>query len=182
MLELFYILALVVADLQVAYIFRHALEDSLERAFRPAVAAVIAFIDPHKNMRLVQTNPACNDLWISIFDICDKLGLSYEKLIKAAPGKAPSSVSAYNNTLLNIIQICIHIQYICRCAWFGPVSVLCLLPKTSKSMQPNFFYIFLNLNASFTTSRVMIYVDENFELHLRCRMCNLNERVSTGVL
>ena len=71
----------------------------MERAFRPAVAAVIAFIDPQANMKLLQSSPETGEVWIKIFAVCDELGLTFERLIKAAPNKAPTSVSIVTNVL-----------------------------------------------------------------------------------
>ena len=76
----------------ISFIFwRHALEDSLERAYRPAIAAVLAFIDPHDNLKL-SSNPTTTDIWMKLFMQSDQLGLTFERLTKVAAGQMPTSV------------------------------------------------------------------------------------------
>lgn len=77
-------------------LFRHSLEDALERAFRPAVAAVIAFIDPQNNLQLLKNSDGnIQQLWIDIFRECDTLGLSFNQITKVSVGSSPSSVCNY---------------------------------------------------------------------------------------
>ncbi|XP_067940320.1 E3 ubiquitin-protein ligase rnf213-alpha-like [Watersipora subatra] len=73
---------------------RHAIEDSLERAFRPALAAIITFIDPQHNIQLLNSskeNVQMVQLWLSFFSKADDLGLNFESLTKVADGQTPSS-------------------------------------------------------------------------------------------
>lgn len=74
--------------------FRHALEDSLERAFVPALAAVVSFIDVRENLRLLNSTTPLKQLWIEIFSQADKLGLTFEHLTKQST--SGMSVSALN--------------------------------------------------------------------------------------
>ncbi|XP_067940321.1 E3 ubiquitin-protein ligase RNF213-like [Watersipora subatra] len=70
---------------------RHALEDSLERAFRPALAAVIAFMDHQHNLQLLKGSKEVVKLWLDIFTKSDELGLNFESLTKGTTSKNPSS-------------------------------------------------------------------------------------------
>lgn len=73
--------------------FRHSLEDALERAFRPALAAVIAFIDPQGNLNQLNSSAGkIQQLWVDIFRLCDTLGLSFDHITKVSAGSSPSSV------------------------------------------------------------------------------------------
>ena len=58
--------------------FRHALEDSLERAFVPGLAAVISFIDVRKNLELMADRGPLPNIWLEIFRQCDLLGLQVD--------------------------------------------------------------------------------------------------------
>ena len=71
-------------------VWRHALEDSLERAYRPAIAAVLAFIDPHDNLKLLHGSTSVAYLWIKLFSQSDHLGLTFDRLTKV--GQTPTSV------------------------------------------------------------------------------------------
>lgn len=76
--------------------FRHSLEDSLERVFRPAMAAVIAFIDSQDNLKLLENSDSqIQQLWVEIFKQCDGLGLSFEQLTKVSSVLYPSSVGTF---------------------------------------------------------------------------------------
>ena len=66
------------------------MEDSLERSFRPAIAAVISFIDPQNNLRLLSSEPAVFEMWIKVFAQADKLGLNFDRLTKVVQGTATS--------------------------------------------------------------------------------------------
>ena len=79
------------------FISRHALKDSLERAFRPAIAAVVAFMDPQMNMKLGCGDTLTAQLWIKIFSVCHNLGLNFDRLTTAAAGANPSSVSCLSH-------------------------------------------------------------------------------------
>lgn len=57
---------------------RHALEDSLERAFVPGLAAVISFIDVRKNLAMMDARGPLSNIWLEIFDQCAKLGLEVD--------------------------------------------------------------------------------------------------------
>ncbi|XP_067937583.1 E3 ubiquitin-protein ligase rnf213-alpha-like [Watersipora subatra] len=73
---------------------RHAVEDSLERAFVPALAAVISFVDVRENLKLLLSNSPFKGLWLQIFSNCDKLGLTFDQLTKhsaAGTSKLPKS-------------------------------------------------------------------------------------------
>ena len=73
---------------------RHALEDSLERALLPPICAVIAFVDPHYNMELLQNDdPVTTQLWLSLFKLCGPLGLEFESI-----REPNSSVSTEENS------------------------------------------------------------------------------------
>ena len=50
-------------------------------------------------MKLLQSSPETGEVWIKIFAVCDELGLTFERLIKAAPNKVPTSVSIVTNVL-----------------------------------------------------------------------------------
>ena len=65
---------------------RHALEDSLERAFVPGLAAVISFIDVRGNIRMIQAPGDLNNLWLRLFSECGKLGLKYSQLTAGQQG------------------------------------------------------------------------------------------------
>ncbi|XP_067935230.1 E3 ubiquitin-protein ligase rnf213-alpha-like [Watersipora subatra] len=60
---------------------RKALEDSLERALTPAMAGVVSFIDVRANL-LIVNSASFKELWLQIFTNCDKLGLTFEDLVK----------------------------------------------------------------------------------------------------
>lgn len=78
--------------------FRHAIEDSLERAFVPALAAVISFIDVRDNLQMLTTDDAdfMTHLWMSIFMECHKLGLTFEQLTRNNEQTNLSSVSLFH--------------------------------------------------------------------------------------
>ncbi|KAF6041607.1 hypothetical protein EB796_000120 [Bugula neritina] len=78
---------------------RHSLEDALERAFVPALAAVISFIDVRQNL-LILSQPAddissdLSSLWLQIFGQAHKLGLNFDYLIsKIDNSETPGSRS-----------------------------------------------------------------------------------------
>ncbi|XP_067936897.1 E3 ubiquitin-protein ligase rnf213-alpha-like [Watersipora subatra] len=71
---------------------RHALEDSLERAFVPALAAVISFVDVKENLQLLSSDTPFKSLWLQIFANSDKLGLTFDHLTKRSG--ADSSVTS----------------------------------------------------------------------------------------
>ena len=72
----------------------HALEVSLERALLPPICAVIAFVDPHCNMELLQNDdPVTTQLWLSLFKLCGSLGLQFESIREPS-----SSVSTEENS------------------------------------------------------------------------------------
>ena len=57
---------------------RHALEDSLERALVPALAAVISFVDVRMNLALMEDRGMRADIWLQVFDQCGSLGLNVD--------------------------------------------------------------------------------------------------------
>ena len=59
---------------------RQALKDSLERAFVPALAAVISFIDVRRNLVLLDVGGPMSDIWLRIFKQCHNLGLQVDPL------------------------------------------------------------------------------------------------------
>ena len=76
------------AIIMICYVLfcRHALEDSLERAFVPGLAAVISFIDVRGNIRMIQAPGDLNNLWLRLFSECGKLGLKYSQLTAGQQG------------------------------------------------------------------------------------------------
>ena len=60
------------------YYFRHALEDSLERAFVPGLAAVISFIDVRRNLAVMDGIGPMSDIWLQVFRQCPDLGLQVD--------------------------------------------------------------------------------------------------------
>ena len=76
------------AMIMICYVLfcRHALEDSLERAFVPGLAAVISFIDVRGNIRMIQAPGDLNNLWLRLFSECGKLGLKYSQLTAGQQG------------------------------------------------------------------------------------------------
>ena len=62
----------------------------MERAYRPAIAAVLAFIDPHDNLQLLHGSTSVADLWMKLFAQSDHLGLTFDRLTKV--GQTPTSV------------------------------------------------------------------------------------------
>ena len=65
------------------YLCRHAVEDSLERVFVPAIAAVTSFIDSQNNLTLLKdASERMREIWIGIFQLCGSEGLNFESIIK----------------------------------------------------------------------------------------------------
>ena len=76
-------------------VFRHALEDSLERAFVPALAAVISFIDVKGNLQLLDSD-TLTSIWMAVFEKINKLGLTFEHLTKQRDSAGSKSVCIYS--------------------------------------------------------------------------------------
>ncbi|KAF6032077.1 hypothetical protein EB796_009577 [Bugula neritina] len=70
---------------------RHALEDALERAFVPALAAVISFIDVRQNLLILSQSADFHSLWLQIFIECHKLGLNFEAIAGNSDSAQPQS-------------------------------------------------------------------------------------------
>ena len=77
-------------------VFRHALEDSLERAFVPALAAVISFIDVKGNLQLLDSGTSLTSIWMAVFAKINKLGLTFEHLTKQRDSAGSKSVCIYS--------------------------------------------------------------------------------------
>ena len=75
--------------------YRHALEDSLERAFVPGLAAVISFIDVRGNIQIIKSPGVLNRLWLQLFSECDKLGLTYSKLTAGQQGAVSEPLTLF---------------------------------------------------------------------------------------
>ena len=85
--------------------FRHALEDSLERAFVPALAAVVSFIDVRQNLLLLTSNASLEPLWMLIFAHANKLGLTYDA--EKSPSKGSRMVRFFTDYLLLLVVPCL---------------------------------------------------------------------------
>ena len=68
--------------IKIYFHYRHALEDALERAFVPGLAAVVSFLDVRANLQLIDSNSPFKPLWMKIFSQADKLGLKFSLLTR----------------------------------------------------------------------------------------------------
>ena len=74
------------------FFYRHALEDSLERAFVPALAAVVSFIDVRQNLLLLTSNASFAPLWMQMFTHANKLCPTFKPVAKKSPSKVSQMV------------------------------------------------------------------------------------------
>lgn len=84
-------------------IFRHALEDSVERTVAPALAAVIQFVDVHRSLDLLYhdfdgtisdgDDITIKGLWLEMFRVCHLCGLEFHKIREGARRDESKSVS-----------------------------------------------------------------------------------------
>ena len=90
--------------------YRRALEDTLEQTFRPAIAAVVAFVDPQRNLKLAPSGDLgvpsrFTDLWMKLFTHCDLLGLNFKRLTHNLVANAVSLANSQMHVYLAHFQV-----------------------------------------------------------------------------